>query len=102
MTPAPVVTTHALARAREEAAADVEAKLAEFGAAFHDYELLTASLGARVGVELERRLEVPLVLHLRRAGLGSFLARQLSAGTPGSLRTLCEEQHARLLAPAPK
>lgn len=48
----------------------------------------------RVNVELALHLEVPLVLHLARAGFGEFLERKL-IGTPASLRALVEQQDAR-------
>ena len=51
---------HILAREREQAAADVEAAIVTFGAAYQRYERLTETLGARVQTDLSgtRRLDV--------------------------------------------
>ena len=40
------------------------------------------------------RLDVPIVLHLARAGLSGFLERRLT-GTPGSLRAIVAAEHTR-------
>lgn len=88
------VTTEQLVAQRVQAAADLEAVIAALGVAYRAFSEATAALESRVGQDLTRYLEVPIVLHLARAGLGGFLERKLS-GTPASLRTLVEEQHRR-------
>lgn len=93
------MTTHELAQAREQAAADLEAAIVALGVTCREYERLTTALGDRVQADLARRLEVPIVLHLARAGLSGFLERKLT-GTPGSLRALVREQQARLGLPS--
>jgi hypothetical protein len=59
---------------------------------------VTQQLGDRLGADLARRLEGPLVLHLARAGLSALLERKLT-GAPSSLRLLVEEQHQRAGVP---
>ena len=83
-----------LARAREEAADQVEAAIVSVGIAYREYERLTTVLSERTGADLARRLEGPIMLHLAQAGLSAFLERKL-VGTPGSLRALVAEQHDR-------
>lgn len=90
------VSTHALEFAREQAAADLEAVIVAVGAAYREYERLTAALGTRVGADLALRLEVPIILHLNAAGFGAFLDRKLQ-DAPASLRELVAEQHERRL-----
>jgi hypothetical protein len=58
---------------------------------------LTTTLSERVGEDLRRKLEIPLVLHLVQAGLTPWLERKLVVhGELISLRTFCEEQHQAL------
>jgi hypothetical protein len=45
--------------------------------------------------DLTRRLEIPIILHLVQAGLSPFLERKLT-GTTAPLRSLVEDQHARV------
>ena len=90
------VDRHALARERAEAAADLETAIVSLGLAYEGYQRTTQQLADLVHADLARRLEVPIVLHLARAGLSSLLERKLHAGTPASLRTLVDEQHEQL------
>jgi hypothetical protein len=85
-------TVSELARARERAAGHLEAAIIFLGIAYASYQRTTNELSGRAGSDLTRRLEVPLVLHLVRAGLSEFLDRKLT-GAPASLRMLVEEQH---------
>lgn len=87
-----------LARDRENAAADLERQIAALGVAHRKYQRTTQQLGDRVGADLARRLEVPIILHLVRAGLSAFLERKLT-GMPGSLLALVEEQHQTIAQP---
>lgn len=87
-------TTDDLARARVQAAADLEVAIAALGIKYRAFTQTTDALEQQLGVDLARYLEVPIVLHLARAGLGGFLERRLT-GTPGSLRALVERQHQR-------
>jgi hypothetical protein len=84
--------------AREHAAASLEAAIVALGVAYRDYARRTAALDARLHADLARPLELPIALHLARAGLGAFLERKLQ-DTPASLRTIVESQHARLREP---
>jgi hypothetical protein len=85
-------TIQELAFEREQAAADLEDAIAALGVKHGRYQRVTQQLGDRMGADLTRRLEVPIILHLVRAGLSAFLERKL-AGRPGSLLALVEEQH---------
>lgn len=96
----PRVAVADLALARAEAAADLEQAIAGLGVAFNALERATKALELGVNVELTRYLEVPIVLHLTRAGLGGFLDRKL-AGAPPSLRSFVENQHRRTPAIGP-
>ena len=87
-------STSALARDREAKAGNLEAAIVAFGVAWHEYREATHALESTVNVELTRALEIPLILHLARAGLGELLERKL-VGTPASLRALVEQQHTR-------
>ena len=89
----------ALARAREQDAEDVEVAIALLGAAYQRLQRTTQQLDARIGADLSRRLDAPIVLHFGQAGLSAFLERKL-VGTPGSLRTLVAEQHDRAGIPS--
>ena len=87
-------TTNTLAHAREQAAEDLQLAIEAAGGAYRAYQAATQQLGDRVGADLAMRLEVPIVLHLARAGFSGFLERRL-AGTPGSLRAIVATEHAR-------
>lgn len=86
----------ALAAAREDAANDLEVAVHDLGIAYRRYSALTQQLSELVGPHLGRRLEVPIYLHLAKAGLGPLLQRQLT-GEPASLRSICETDHQRLV-----
>jgi hypothetical protein len=58
------------------------------------YDQLTSALSDRVHADLAWHLEVPIVLHLAKAGLSEWLERKLR-GEHGALRALVEEQHER-------
>ena len=88
------MTVAELARDREDAAAALEAAIVALGVALARYRQATAQLDERGGGDLDRYLEVPLILHLTHAGLGPWLDRKLQ-GTPAPLRTFCAEQHRR-------
>jgi hypothetical protein len=83
-----------LALARADAAEALEGAIVALGAAYRSYQRLTGALAERTGTDLSFRMEVPIVLHLSRAGLGAFLERKLT-GTPAGLRSLVEPEHAR-------
>ncbi len=89
------VDTLALAVDREEAAAQLEAAIVGLGLAYASYHRTTQQLGDRVNADLTRDLEVPITLHLAKAGLAAYLERKLQ-GEPGALRTMCAQVHARL------
>lgn len=91
------MTARELAARRVDAVCHFEAAVAVLGDAYRALEATTQALEHESGQELARYLEVPIVLHLARAGLSVFLERKL-AGTPASLRALVENQHRRLLA----
>ena len=80
------VDTRALAVDREEAAAQLlKPAIAELGLAYGAYQRTTQQLGDRVGVDLTRDLEVPIILHLAKVGLAAYLERKTAgrAGRPG-------------------
>lgn len=86
-----------LASAREHAAAELEAAIAALGVAYAAYEHTTQQLGDLVGLDLGRRLETPICLHLVRAGLAPFLASKLEPHGPlAPLAVLAAEQHQTL------
>ena len=85
----------ALALARAQAVEDLETAIAQLGAACRRYNQLTQQLGESVGADLTRRLEVPIILKMNKAGL-PFLERKLH-GDAAPLRALVEEQHERLM-----
>jgi hypothetical protein len=89
------LTTSALARARVDAAADLEHAIAALGKAWTHYAELTTELNDRTGEDLGQLLDVPIVLTFMHAGLSRFLERKL-AGPKPSLQTLVDEQQARL------
>jgi hypothetical protein len=91
MKPAPITD---LITARLDAADALETKIAALGTAYKAYLEATAALEQRAGVDLSRYLDVPIVLHLARAGLREFLESKF-AGTPPPLRVTCENQHQR-------
>jgi hypothetical protein len=89
------LTTPELARAREHAAADLDTAIAALGVAHEEYQRTTQQLGDRVGADLTRRLEVPIILHLAKAGLSVLLDRKLQ-GPVAPLCDLVVDEHARL------
>lgn len=89
---AAAVSEPELARARELAAAHLEAAIGELGVAYHAYMRTTRELSDRVRDDLAPRLELPIILHLTKAGLAPFLERKLAGQVP-SLQELVAEQH---------
>jgi hypothetical protein len=83
-----------LAAARALAAERLEAAFDALGVAYGAYVKATNALEFRTNEDLARYLEVPITLHLVRAGLGPFLERRLT-GTAAPLRALVETQHRR-------
>jgi len=71
-------STSELARAREDAAAELEVAIVAVGAAYQEYARLTQTLSERVGDHLAWQLEVPINLHMVSAGLARFLERSCS------------------------
>lgn len=84
-----------LTQSREDFAADLETAIVAVGFAWRAFERVTQALGDLVGEDLQRRLEVPIAMHLNRAGLSEFLERKL-VGAPGALQAIVREQHDRL------
>lgn len=95
---ATAMSTADLARDREQAAADLEAAIADLGMVFRRFQRLTKQLEDQGHVELARHLDVALSMHLHAAGLATFLDRKLvsPATGPPSLRDLVARQHAQL------
>ena len=92
--PGTALSTAALAHAREESAAALESAIGALGAAYRQYVRDTAALSARVGEALAWQLEIPITLHLARAGLAEFLDRKVPlTGRLVSLRGLVEHHH---------
>lgn len=82
-----------LARARADCADRLEAAIAALGVAYQAYSQATRAIELRLGLELARYLEAPIVVHLAsRGALADFLERRL-VGPPANLRALVEAQH---------
>jgi hypothetical protein len=85
-------------RAREDAAAELEAAIADLRVAYETYLRLTTELETQgQHPDLGRYLETAIAMQLHAAGLAPFLERKLPspAGGPPSLRELTERQHTR-------
>jgi hypothetical protein len=89
-------TIRDLARARLAAADHLDAKIAELGVAYRRYLEATAALEQQSGTaDLQRYLEVPLILALAKAGFSPLLEQKF-VGTPPGLRVTVETQHRTL------
>jgi hypothetical protein len=89
-------TTHDLAHARLEAADRLDAAIAALGIHYQAFVDATRTLEQQTGAaDLQRYLEVPVILALAKIGLGSFLEQKF-VGTPPGLRVAVEHQHQRL------
>ena len=87
----------AVAADREEAADALDAAIVALGVAYTRLQATTRQLDDLVHQDLGRRLELPIILAMGKAGLGQFLERKPIASpvlTP--LRQLVEEQHEEL------
>jgi hypothetical protein len=62
-----------LESARELAEEDLEVKIAALGDALREYDRLTERLSTRLAIDLTRSLEMPINLHMTRAGLSPDL-----------------------------
>lgn len=93
------MTNRTVLQAREDAAAELEAAIADLRVAYETYMRLTTQLEEQgKHPDLARYLESAISMHLHCAGLSAFLERKLpSPGGPPSLRELTERQHARRL-----
>ena len=92
----------ALAAARVQAAEELDRALANVREPITRLQNTTQQLEAALGVvDRNRRLEVPIVLALVRAGLGAFLERKLVGhGPPVPLRDFVDEQQRAFEEPA--
>lgn len=79
-----------LLRAREEAAATLQAAIGAVGRALWEFDRASAALGDDVA----RPLDSIIAMHFSAAGCGRFMAQKL-VGKPGDLRSLVEHQHTR-------
>lgn len=87
-----------LMQAREDAAAELEAAIADLRVAYETYMQLTTQLETQgQHPDLGRYLETAIAMQLHFAGLSMFLEHKLPspASGPPSLRELTERQHAR-------
>jgi hypothetical protein len=82
----PNTPTQTLARTREAAAADLEQAIVALGHAYRQYLVATRLLDTRLAMDLDRRFEAPIVLHLTRAGLGGSCSSD--GGRPLASRTV--------------
>jgi hypothetical protein len=81
-----------LALARCDAAERLEAAVAALGVAHAGLVKATNALEMRTDLDLGRALDLAIILHLSKAGLGAYLERRLVGPAP-SLRELVERQH---------
>jgi len=89
-------TIHDLARARLEAADRLDAAIAAVGTHYQVFVDATRMFERQIGAaDLQRYLEVPLVLALAQIGVGSFLEHKF-VGTPPGLSATVETQHRKL------